>query len=117
MADPLAQVAEALYTHRIECTGYEGVTCRSCRDKGWMSWTAFAAHQAHALAAAGLVASEVEWRVHMTDEAREGGGSTPPYTYCEASEDQARRLIARPGFDAIETRSVTPWRAADGGGE
>lgn len=45
-------IAGVLRTHRIECTGIEGVTCRECRDLGWMGRWAFARHQADAVRAA-----------------------------------------------------------------
>lgn len=40
--------------HRIESTGRGEVTCRGCRERGWMSGTAFRAHQAAAIRAAGV---------------------------------------------------------------
>lgn len=40
-----------LATHRIECTGPGEVTCRDCRDMGWMSWSAFHGHVADAVLA------------------------------------------------------------------
>lgn len=43
------EIARALGEHRIECTGLEGVTCRGCRELGWMSRLAFEQHQATAL--------------------------------------------------------------------
>lgn len=45
-------IVQTLTRHRIECTGREGVTCLACRERGWMSWHAFAAHQADAIIAA-----------------------------------------------------------------
>ena len=48
------RVVEVLTTHRIECTGPGEVTCRDCRDKGWMSWSAYRQHVADALLAAGV---------------------------------------------------------------
>lgn len=32
--------------HTIECTGPGEVTCRGCRDRGWMSWAAYHVHVA-----------------------------------------------------------------------
>lgn len=46
-----------LREHRIECTGLEGVTCRGCREKSWMSSHAFRAHQIDAIRAALLEGS------------------------------------------------------------
>lgn len=40
------EVARVLGEHRIECTGLEGVTCRGCRERGWMPRYAFEKHQA-----------------------------------------------------------------------
>jgi hypothetical protein len=40
------QVAEILATHTIECTGPGEVTCRGCREAGWMSWYAYRQHVA-----------------------------------------------------------------------
>jgi hypothetical protein len=49
-------IAETLRAHPVECTGPGEVTCRGCRDKGWMSWRDFYAHQAQAVTEAlGLV--------------------------------------------------------------
>lgn len=45
-------IAGVLRTHRIECTGIEGVTCRECRNLGWMGRWTFAKHQADAVRAA-----------------------------------------------------------------
>lgn len=45
-------VGRAIADHRIECTGLGEVTCRECRDKGWMSWAAFHAHVTDAVLAA-----------------------------------------------------------------
>lgn len=35
-----------LTRHTIECTGPGEVTCRGCRDRGWMSWAAYHVHVA-----------------------------------------------------------------------
>lgn len=64
--DYVAQVAEMLGQHRIECTGMEGVTCRACRDRRWMPMRTFATHQAEVLAAAGLIPTSTEWGSRMT---------------------------------------------------
>lgn len=45
-------LGRAIADHRIECTGPGEVTCRECRDKGWMSWSAFHAHVTDAVLAA-----------------------------------------------------------------
>lgn len=42
---------EVLLTHNIECTGPGEVTCRGCRDRGWMSWVAYRRHIADAVLA------------------------------------------------------------------
>lgn len=46
------EITRVLGEHRIECTGLEGVTCRGCRERGWMSRYAFEQHHARALVAA-----------------------------------------------------------------
>lgn len=54
--DVTRRVQSVLADHNIECTGLGEVTCRGCRERGWMSWSEFREHQAHALADAGLLA-------------------------------------------------------------
>ena len=39
-----------LRVHTIECTAPGEVTCRDCRDKGWMSWSAYREHVAALIA-------------------------------------------------------------------
>lgn len=39
-------LAEVLAEHAIECTGRGEVTCRGCRNQGWMSWHTYRAHVA-----------------------------------------------------------------------
>lgn len=41
-----------LAEHTIECTGVGEVSCRGCRETGWMSWTAYREHIADAIIAA-----------------------------------------------------------------
>lgn len=53
------EVVKVLRKHRVECTGLGEVTCRSCRDLGWMSWSAFYEHIADALKAANLLTPEL----------------------------------------------------------
>lgn len=43
-------VSRVLRDHRIECTGLGEVSCR-CREGGWMTFGAFARHQAEAVKA------------------------------------------------------------------
>jgi Rad3-related DNA helicase len=57
--DTTSEVARVLRGHRIECTGLEGVTCRGCRELGWMSWLVYYGHQAAALAEAGLLRAQI----------------------------------------------------------
>jgi hypothetical protein len=42
---------DVLRTHTIECTGPGEVTCRGCRDSGWMSWPAYRRHVSDAILA------------------------------------------------------------------
>lgn len=60
MTDTTTEVARVLGEHRIECTGLEGVTCRGCRERGWMRWYEFERHQAAALAEAGLLRDDTK---------------------------------------------------------
>lgn len=43
------QIAEVLELHRIECFGPGEVSCRDCRDKGWMSTWDYVQHVAAAV--------------------------------------------------------------------
>ena len=43
------ELARVITLHRIECTGLGEVTCRACRERGWMSWPEFHKHVARAV--------------------------------------------------------------------
>ena len=43
------ELARVITLHRIECTGLGEVTCRACRESGWMSWPEFHKHVARAV--------------------------------------------------------------------
>lgn len=47
----MSGLEKVLAAHNVECTGAGEVTCRACRDLGWMSWREFYAHQAQAVSA------------------------------------------------------------------
>lgn len=37
-------VADVLREHTSECTGLGEVSCRGCRERGWMSWSEYRGH-------------------------------------------------------------------------
>lgn len=39
-----------LREHTIECTSLGAVTCRACRDRGWISWSEYHTHMAEIIA-------------------------------------------------------------------
>lgn len=45
-------VHAVLQAHNIECTSPGEVTCRGCRGRGWMSWSAYRLHLSEAIMAA-----------------------------------------------------------------
>ena len=47
-----ANVVAVLNEHRIECTGPGEVTCRGCRERGWMGWYDFHRHLAERIVTA-----------------------------------------------------------------
>lgn len=47
----MSELTEILAEHGIECTGPGEVTCRGCRDRGWMSWSTYYAHLAEVIEA------------------------------------------------------------------
>jgi len=50
--DGLVEVLRGVLSeHVIECTGCGEVSCRACRDQGWMSWQDYHRHLATHLAA------------------------------------------------------------------
>lgn len=44
-------VVEVLTEHTIECTGLGEVSCRGCRDGGWMAWSQYRGHLANLIVA------------------------------------------------------------------
>jgi hypothetical protein len=44
-------VVEILADHNIECTGLGEVTCRGCREVGWMAWSQYRGHLANLIVA------------------------------------------------------------------
>jgi hypothetical protein len=55
MAAALEDLTAVLEAHNIECTGPGEVTCRGCRDRGWMSWPGYRTHVAEAILSAGFI--------------------------------------------------------------
>ncbi|GAA3218026.1 hypothetical protein ACFP63_08760 [Oerskovia jenensis] len=103
--DYVAQVAELLGQHRIECTGMEGVTCRACREHGWMPMRTFAAHLSEVLAAAGLLPTRTEWGVRG-----QRGHTIETLNGRRMDEEDARDLAG--GVGTVVSRAVTDWKDA-----
>lgn len=51
MTEQREAIVAVLRLHRIECTGPGEVTCRACRELGWMSWQLFYEHVADCIMA------------------------------------------------------------------
>jgi hypothetical protein len=103
MTTPREQMVEVLSEHTIECTGPGEVTCRACRDKGWMTWGEYRVHLVDALAAKGLVPEIEEWGFRVSG------------TYLEQTRDEAgARRLASPGTGwPIVHRLTTPWTTVE----
>lgn len=48
--DIKAKALNVLAEHTIECTGLGEVSCRGCRESGWMSWSTYREHVAELIA-------------------------------------------------------------------
>lgn len=73
------QIAEVLAAHVIECTGLGEVTCRGCRDRGWMHWSAWQRHVAEQVAAIPMVVTAEQVRATARHSHALHGHADPEY--------------------------------------
>ncbi len=118
MPDRLSQVAEVLVKHPSIDRGRPGVVydwcCPACGISldGGPNSPACAAHQAEALAAAGLLPTEPEWGVEHRDDL----DMADPWVNPAVDEQTARESACQHGQNLrVMRREVTAWVAADEG--
>lgn len=92
--------APLLAEHAIECTGPGEVTCRGCRERGWMSRTSYRAHLEAVLLA------EVA-RVLGSDEAVEASARA----VAEEADDACFDRLVAEGYSDTDMEDVDYWRS------
>ena len=108
-------VMRVLSEHRIECTGYEGVTCRGCRERGWISSHTYREHVAREVVAAlaDQHRADVDEPWPFGSESAAVLVAKTAWPYDAHASDWARRLANEPEMrESTATRAEARLRSA-----